>query len=192
MRLPVWLASVVAVFVGTEFAHSVAYRVAHPDAGAREQVLAASGHGYLDYAPLAGALLAAIALVALLLRLGEARSGAPAARVPALPFALLVPLAFAFQEHLERFAHDGSVSFATAAEPAFVLGLWLQAPFAVIAWFAARSLLSVADAVGRALAAPPSRVEPAVAALVALLAVDLPRLRALATCRAGRGPPSAA
>jgi hypothetical protein len=133
MRLPVWLVSIAAMFVGTEFAHSVAYRAAHPEEHVREQALAASGHGYLDYAPLGGALLVAIVVVALVLRLGAARRGVAGASVSALPFALLVPLPFALQEHLERLAHDDSLSLAAATEPTFALGLAIQVPFAALA-----------------------------------------------------------
>jgi hypothetical protein len=190
VRLPVWLMSMVSVLVGAEVAHSLAYRAAHPSESAREHELVATGHGYLAAAPLAVALALAVAVVALLLRLGAARRGAAAARVSALPFALLGPLVFVFQEYGERLVHDGAFPWAAALQSSFVLGLCLQAPFALLAWLVARCLLATADVLARVLAAQPSLVVAGPPSLRAGLAFALPRLPLLAAGWTVRGPPA--
>ena len=148
-----WLSTLPLMVAGVLAGHGLAYRLAIPDAHARADALAHSGHGYLGHAPLAltvclGLLLAALAFQALAGFRG-ARSR-PAAS-PAL--VLLPPLAFALQEHLERLVHSGQVSWTTALQPSFLLGLALQLPFALAALLIAWLLESVAHAVGQALAA---------------------------------------
>ena len=46
-----WLVAISLMSVGSLGAHSVAYRLAEPDAGARADALAGTGHGYFAYAP---------------------------------------------------------------------------------------------------------------------------------------------
>jgi hypothetical protein len=190
MRGAAWLTSIVSVLLGTELAHALAYRAEHADAHERAEALAETGHGYLERAPFAAALVLGIVVVALLLRLGAARRGDRGGPLPSLPFALLGPLVFALQEHVERLVHDGAFPWAAVLEPTFVIGLWLQIPFALLAWFVARSLLAAVDALGRALAEPPARVVATAATRVAETLLDLPRVPVLATGRPVRGPPS--
>ena len=148
-----WLATLPLMVAGLLAGHGLAYRLAIPDAHARGHALAHSGHGYLGYTPLVLAVCLGLLLVALAFRaLAGFRGGAscPAAS-PAL--VLLPPLAFAVQEHLERFVHSGHVSWTTAFQPSFLFGLALQLPFALAALLVAWALDSVALAVGKALAA---------------------------------------
>ncbi len=46
-----WLIAVPLAVIGSLAGHSVGYRAAVPDLQERTQVLAASGHGYLDLTP---------------------------------------------------------------------------------------------------------------------------------------------
>ena len=137
---------------GSLLAHALSYRLAFPDARTLERDLAATGHGYLDHVAFLLAPAVAVGLVALVLAVLDGARRRPARRVPAWPFALLPPLGFAAQEHLERLFHDGSVPWHAAGERTFVVGLALQLPFALLAWLAARVLLAGARQLGQALA----------------------------------------
>jgi hypothetical protein len=188
-RLLAWVSPFPLVALGSLAAHSLAYRLAEPDAGLRRAVLDGTGHGYLAYLPLFLATGLALLLAGLV---GHAvtgfcrRPGVP----PAWPLALVPPLAFTLQEHLERLAAWGHLPLTTALEPTFLIGLALQLPFAVAALLVARLLTGAAEAFGRALASPPSRpVSRPPAAIVAVYAF-LPALAVPSLRHAGRAPPS--
>lgn len=174
-RLP-WLLSLPLMAAGCLGAHSAAYAAVETPEPA---------HGYLALAPLVLAITVALGVVAALRSVltGRARAGSPAHL-----FALLPPLAFTLQEHLER-ALQGGKALETALEPAFLIGLALQLPFALCAFLFARSLCQAAETAGALLSprlAVPLRstnVRPAASV------VDLPRLSALASAQAGRAPP---
>jgi hypothetical protein len=176
-RLP-WLLSLPLMAAGCLGAHSAAYRLVEPTAQE-------PAHGYLALAPLLLAIGIALGAVAALrsVMTGRARAGAPAHL-----FALLPPLAFTLQEHLER-ALQGGKALETALEPPFLIGLALQLPFALCALLFARSLCQAAETAGallsEGLAAPlrSTTVRPPASV------VDLPRLSALASSQAGRAPP---
>jgi hypothetical protein len=160
-------------------AHSAAYRLVEPSAPE-------PAHGYLTLAPLVLAIGVALGLVA---ALRSVLAGCAPARVPLYPFALLPPLAFTLQEHLERALQSGGGALETALEPAFLLGLLLQLPFALCALVLARSLLRVAEAAGSLLSLRvPRSLRPPIARAPASPA-DLPRLSPLASPQAGRAPP---
>jgi len=183
-----WLVSLPVAVAGWLAAHMVAYALAEPDAGARAGRLDASGHGYLEHLPLVAlGLLATVVAGAALHALAAARGRRTHACSPWL-FALLPPLAFVVQEHLERFVHDGALPLA-ALEPTFLLGLLLQLPFALLARAAAGLLLHTAAELGRALSMPPPR-RPAVA-VRSTVALDLclTRLSQPAAGSSERGPP---
>lgn len=140
--------------VGCLAAHSLGYRLA--SAGGDEGV-----HGYLGAAPLLLAIGVALVAVGLVGRALAVSRGEPGAR-PSVLAAALPPVAFALQEHLERVFHDhGGSALGTAAEPAFLVGLALQLPFALAALALARGLLRAASAVGRAIARRRSRTRAA-------------------------------
>lgn len=90
-------------------------------------------HGYLAHAP---QLLLALSLPAVLVALSGGRARPP----HPLAFALLGLGGFTAMEHLERLGHGGVPWLL--AEPVFVLGLVLQLPFALAAWWLARTLLA--------------------------------------------------
>ena len=179
-RLP-WLLSLSLMASGCLGAHSVAYRVVGPSG-------AEAGHGYLGLAPLVLAIGVALGIVA------AARSALPDQRWPGAPahlFALLPPLAFTVQEHLER-ALQGGDALGTTLHPAFLLGFALQLPLAFCSLLVTRTLFRVAKATGALLwgrrmlrlrhpiTRPPSFV------------LDAVRVSALASAHAGRAPPLAA
>jgi hypothetical protein len=167
------------MMAGCLAAHSVAYRlVEREDAGA--------GHGYLALAPLALAVALPLGAAAALRSAVRGRSEA-SGRL--WVFALLPPLAFTFQEHLEQAFFAGALPLDTALEPGFLVGLVLQLPFAVCALIVARALLRAAEVVGALLERrraarprPPAVLRPA-------FVVGTPRPPALSSRHAGRAPP---
>ena len=109
----------------------------------------------LGYVPFAltvclGVLLAGLALQALSAFRGEPRRPATSPLI-----VLLSPAAFVAQELIERFLHTGQVPWTTVLQPAFLVGLALQLPFALAALLLAWALDSAARAVGHALASAP-------------------------------------
>jgi len=106
-------------------------------------------------------------------------------------FAAMPPLAFALQEHLERLFHGAGVA-GVVLEPTFLLGLVLQAPFALAAYLLARLLLGVAERAGRVLARRAACGRRRVAARGPSwwpFELRSPRIAALALGYAERGPP---
>jgi hypothetical protein len=166
---------------GVLAAHALAYRWAVP-AGERASLLHDTGHAWQAYLPL---LLASVLAV---LAVGIVRSTVSrGARPAAWPFAVLPPLAFLLQEHLERLAHDGTLHLALSTP--VVAGVLLAVPFGLAAYAVARALLGLSEAAARALAARPPRLlaSPAVASPAAC-----PVPNAVAPgAGLGRGPPRA-
>ena len=134
-----WLVYLPLLAAGCLASHWTAYAAV----GDRHPGALLAGHGDLALA-LAAAILVA-GLVA------QALDGA-ATRVRLPVAASLPPVTFALQEHLERAFHGDGAPWATGLEPAFLVGLALQVPFAVAALVLAHALGSLAGAVGRALA----------------------------------------
>jgi hypothetical protein len=171
--------------------HAAGYRVAVPDAHERAHLLEHTGHGYLAYAPtatglcLALALLGFIAVVAGAVRRGPASSGAPAWLV-----ALLPPLGFVLQEHVERYSRHGEIEWATGLEPAFVAGLTMQLPFALLVAFVAHALARLAERVAALIVgSEPPALRFVAASLILPAGIDIPRAATLARGYAGRAPP---
>lgn len=143
------------MLAGLLAAHALGYRLAISDPHARADALAHSGHDYFSYVPFAltvclGVLLAGLALQALSAFRGEPRRPATSPLI-----VLLSPVAFVAQEIVERLAHTGEVSLMIAVEPAFLIGLALQLPFALAALLLAWALDSAARVVGHALVSAP-------------------------------------
>jgi hypothetical protein len=180
-RLP-WLLSLPLMAAGCLGAHSTAYRLIEP-AGAEPN------HGYLALAPLVLAIGLALGVVGAL-RAALARR--MQARGPAYLFALLPPIAFAAQEQLERALQGGALGVETALEPAFLVGLALQLPFAACALVVARWLVRAAESAGALLLRiPAQRLRPPTI-LHPSFVLDAPRLPALSSPHAGRAPPLSA
>jgi hypothetical protein len=182
-----WLVALPLMAAATVAAHALDYRLVVPHAGPRATLLAATGHSYGAWLPLAIALLVASALVALAGGAAELRARAPQPAVA--PFLVLPSLAFALQEHLERLLHDGAFPWHVVTDPTFAPGLALTLPFGFAAYFAARAVLHVARAV--ALAFEPTRFTTLpVVALAQPQPVVLVRARVLSSRHATRGPPA--
>jgi hypothetical protein len=166
-RTRVWLVVSPVVAAGVLTAHWLAYRLTSTPTE--------PFHGYLEHAP---QVLLLLALAGVILAAVTARVDAPSTRV----FPLVGLATFVLQEHLERLVHGGGVPFLLTS-PAFLVGLALQIPVALVAWALARWLLA-AVGVGR-LRTPP-RVRIVLARVVdpssALAAIDV-------AIRSGRGPP---
>ena len=150
-----WLSTAPLMVAGLLAAHALGYRLTITDPHARADALAHSGHGYFSYVPFAltvclGVLLAGLALQALSALRGEPRRPATSPLI-----VLLSPVAFVAQELIERFIHSGQVPLSTVVQPAFLIGLALQLPFALAALLLAWALDSAARAVGTALASAP-------------------------------------
>jgi hypothetical protein len=124
-RTRVWLAVSPIVVAGVLVSHALAYRLTGTPTG--------SLHGYLDHAP---QVLLVVALVGLLVAGLASRMSALAA----WPFPVAALATFAAQEHVERLAHTGELP-SLFDSPAFLVGLLLQLPVALVVWVAARWLL---------------------------------------------------
>jgi apolipoprotein N-acyltransferase len=170
---------------GSWAAHALDYRLVVPDPTGRGTLLAATGHGYQDWLPLAFAVLVALALVALARAAPALR--ARAASAPLWPFLLLPPLTFVLQEHLERWIATGRFPWHAAFEPTFVPGVVLQLPFGVTAYVVARLTLHAARRLAL-ISLTRIRVIPAVPVLAVAPSSELSR-RVLAGSRTSRGPP---
>ena len=127
-----FLISIPVAVAGSLLAHQVSYTLQASDGAARARLLAATGHGYLTRVPLIAGVLIAVALGGLI-REGAIRWKGTGRTGPIWPIALIPPLAFLVQEHLERLLHDGTFPWHLAAQPTFLRGLVLQIPFALLA-----------------------------------------------------------
>jgi hypothetical protein len=173
-----WLVYLPLLAAGCLASHWVAYAVS----GDRHPGSFLAGHGDLALA-LAGAVLLA-GLVAQALDGRTARVRLPVA-------AALPPATFTLQEHLERAFHGDGSPWGTALEPAFLIGLALQAPFVLAALALARALSSLAGAAGRALTRPATARPRPVAVLPRPASARTVR-SAPGVAHAGRGPPALA
>jgi len=174
--------------------HDLSYRLAISDPVQCAHYLAQTGHGYyLHIVPLLAAVAAALLGAGMGWRALAALRGSRGTTTPAWLFALLAPVAFTLQEHLERLLHDGVFPADLATQRVFLLGLALQVPFALGALSIARVLETIARATGRALGRVPvvSPHPPASLSFTRPL-VAAARLRPLAHARSSRGPPKAA
>lgn len=185
-----WTLAVALTGVGWLTAHELAYRLAVPHPHEHAHAMRETGHSYLaEYGSLALALCAALAVFAVAgLVVGGGR-GTPEARVSLNAVAVLPPLAFVLQEHLERLLTLGSVPADTLFEPPVLLGLVLQLPFALAALGLASALLSVADTLARTLRGPPLLLAPTRASPLRPCALDPPRVAVLALGHGQRAPP---
>jgi hypothetical protein len=184
-----WLVAVPLLVAGSQAAHALTYRIVYPGTSVRVHALMVTGHGYLDRMPLVLGAGLAVALVALVVAVLDASRGREARALPAWAFALLAPLAFAFQEILELSLRTGTFAWHGVAAPTFLPGIALQLPFSLLAWLAARLLLRAAGKAGRALASPPPAHPPLSPAVLDPPSAPLPRPSVLAYRLAKRGPP---
>jgi hypothetical protein len=141
-----WLTSFGLLGAGWVTAHVLSYGLLVP-AAERGPMLAQTGHGYFKTSDLL-ILCATITIVGLALCVagGDARH-APSPRT----LALLPPIGFVVQEHLEHLAASGAFPTHLVTEPRFLLGLLLQIPFALAALVFARLLVTFARRLARRL-----------------------------------------
>ena len=197
-RVSMALLSLPLAVAGWFTAHSVAYRLAAPDHHERAELLAATGHGYLELEPLflAGGLVLVVA--GLFASVTQGIHDRPDSRPSVRLFTLMPVLGFAVLEPVERLVAHGSVPAGVALETTFLVGLALQFPFAVAAFAFTHALHRLGHALGHLLrrwagAARPLRapaLQLAVARLMREPARPLPL--ELAPGRGPRAPPASA
>jgi hypothetical protein len=153
---------------GVLAAHALAYRIT---ATPSERF-----HEYLAHAPQVLLLLTFAGIV--MGGFGRSRE-APKAHV----FPLLAVTTFVLQEHLERVIHGGSFPILVTSR-AFLVGLLLQIPFALVAWALARWLVAASgERPARRVVLRPRFELPLIALPTgALAAIEAP-------AALGRGPP---
>jgi hypothetical protein len=178
------------MFAGLIAGHELAYRLVYSSAHARADALARSGHAYLGYAPLALEVSLGVLLAGLVLQAAAGFRGGTHRPLASPLIVLLPPLAFVVQEFSERIVHSGQVPWTVVAQPAFLLGLAFQLPFALAALLIAWALDSAARAVGRALSARELPQFPIFVPAPVQVAV-VPRPAGLARGYGERAPPSA-
>jgi hypothetical protein len=186
-----WPVAVPLSALGVLAAHWLSYRLVVPDAHAREHLLAATGHGYLIYAP----LIVGVSLALIVLGFGHAivrelRGESPATNAPAWLVGFVPLLAFVVQEYVERCLQHGSIEWGVALESTFVVGLALQVPFALVAGLATLLLTRVARGVAAIISRRPAPRLRKLRPFLLPVSLDLPRTPLLALGYAGRAPPS--
>lgn len=182
-----WLVALGLLGAGWVTAHVLSYMLVVPTAG-RSQLLAETGHGYFRTADLL-ILCMTITLAGLALSVIGGRAGRPPN--PGT-LALLPPVGFVVQEHIERLAAGGAFPAHLVAEPRFLLGLLLQIPFALSALICARLFVTFAHGLARRLgSAGRSKRVSAELPTPPLIDGHRPRLSALARGPGERGPPLA-
>jgi len=192
-RRVVWVLSLPLAVAGWLAAHWLAYVLIAPDADHRARLLSQTGHGYLGVAPVIVACAVTLLLAGLALAIHEGLRGGARARVPVWPIALVPPLGFAVQEHLERLIELNAFPVGATLEPTFLVGLALQLPFALAAVVLARAVLALGHALGHRLAAARARRPSARAAAPLRRAWPEPELARppiLATGHGERAPPA--
>jgi hypothetical protein len=190
-RLAAWLSAIPLMLAGSQVAHAFAYRLVYPVARVRLHELLLTGHGYLGFWPLLLGIAGGVelaALVAIAAGSFRRRRYTPA---PPWVFAVMPPLAFAFQEFLERWLAGTGFPWWMVLQPTFRIGLLLQLPFGLVTYLVARLLLRVADEAGTALRrlADHGLTLGSTRTWSAFELAPL-RLAVLAAGHAGRGPPS--
>jgi hypothetical protein len=131
-RTRVWIVVAPVVAAGLLTAHALAYRLTSTSTD--------PFHAYLEHAP---------QVLLVLLLCGAALGGFGTRRnaPPAYAFPLVALATFVVQEHLERIVHGSGLPILVTS-PAFILGLALQVPVAMLAWVLARWLLDVVQETG--------------------------------------------
>jgi hypothetical protein len=133
-------------------AHCLAYLLVPPASGEHAHVQSASDHAAFGFTPLLIACGVALVAAGLAVCVRDGLRGRRQAHPPAVVFAVLPIAGFTVQEHLEHAIGSGAVPYDVIAEPTFLAGLALQAPFAVAALLLARGLYAVGYGLGSAVA----------------------------------------
>jgi hypothetical protein len=148
-----WLLSFALMAAGAVTAHALAYRVVAPTHHMDSSMHAHAGHGYTGHLDACLAICGAVATLALVGSFVSRVRRGHVLRAPLWLFAVVPPAGFMIQEHLEHLFATGALP-AAALDPAFVVGILLQLPFALAAYLGARALLALARALVDSLRAP--------------------------------------
>ncbi|HEY7148392.1 MAG TPA: hypothetical protein VH420_03005 [Gaiellaceae bacterium] len=183
-----WLSTAPLMVGGLLAGHLLGYRLAISDPHARADALAQSGHSYFRFVPLALVVSLTVLLIGLALQALAGFRGHPRRAATSPLIVLLPPIAYVTQEIVERFAHNGHVPWTLPVQPAFLVGLALQLPFALAALLLAWLLDSAARAVGRALSGAP-RLEFPILVPQPVRVAAVPRPAGLARGYGERAPP---
>ena len=70
-----WLVAIPLVMSGSQLGHLLAYRLVYPEAHVRLRELVVTGHGYLDYAPIALGVAAAAVVASLAFCVADSARG---------------------------------------------------------------------------------------------------------------------
>ena len=169
-RVVAWFLVTPVAAAGILAGHALAYRLTGTGAG--------SVHAYLAHAPQVAAILATVGLLGLAVQQrspGRRSLGA---------FALVAPLGFACQEHVERLVHTGELPWLLTT-PAFLVGLVVQVPIALACVVLARRVAGTLPRAGR------RRLALTGEAWLPLTARAVTRPRVVRAVRAsGRSPPN--
>jgi hypothetical protein len=214
--LRAWLFSVPLIAAGSLVAHSLAYRLAFPEEHGhdapygrsglaylvvfppdhvRDAVYGHSGHPYLRLAPYVSAVCVALVLAAVLAHAVRPALTRTASQIALWPFVFLPLGLFLVQEHAARFLGTGSFPAGAMLEKPCLLGVALQIPLGLIAYWVARALVRLSEELGRLLvgaAVRTARLRVAYGTRVRHPSVPPARISILALNRAGRAPPVSA
>ena len=124
-RLGIWLAVSPISAAGVLIGHALGYRLS----GTPSEPF----HAYLDHAPQLLFVLAVVSAVAAVV-------ASRAAALALWPFPAAALATFVAQEHVERLAHSGELPWLLTSQ-AFLLGLLLQVPIALVVWALSGRLL---------------------------------------------------
>jgi hypothetical protein len=168
------------------------HRIQEPDAHARAELLAHTGHGYMGHLQDVVGLCVMLAGAALLSRVVAGFRNRPLRAPPSWWWAGLPALAFLLQEWFGELVHAGAVEWSPLLEPVLALGVALELVCGALCVFLVRKLLVAAHTVGRALAHAVERRPRLAAVSVELCTPQLERPRLLALVRGAgeRAPPS--
>lgn len=139
-------------------AHCLAYVFVPPTGSGTMHPHMDESHNWFASMPVLVAAGVTVLAAGLVLCVGEGLRAGPERSAGLTPvFALLPPLGFVVQEHLEHLLTSGSATYEVALEPTFLTGLALQLPFALGALLLTGALVSLGYRFGRLL----GRVLPA-------------------------------
>jgi hypothetical protein len=159
-RVAAWAIALPLAVASWLGAHCLSYWLVSPRMEGHMGLHADHGHAWFGYGPSLVIWGLALVVAGLALCVGEGvRSGRPSGP-PARLFALLPATGFVVQEHVERLIGTGSIPIDLVAEPAFLVGLALQLPFALAALLVTRALYDIGFGLGRMIAAELSLGRP--------------------------------
>jgi hypothetical protein len=185
-RRAAWVSAFVLTVAGGVLAHALTYEILGAHSGSHAGH-AAGGANHWQLCLAVCASVSALGLVAA--GVSRLRAGSTL-RIPLWIFGILPPAGFALQAHFEWALQPGRGGYVVGLGASILLGVFIQIPFALAAYLAARGLVVLVAAVGslrrstrrRLVAAP--RLAPSFDVEAAL------SLFALASGHGQRAPPA--